>query len=184
MEPHMKTDDKEQVLLRRIKQRRKRTAGVVVVLLCLICLGVIAVISGSGGDGGGTKTVTLEISCADLAENMDRLEDEGVRDYVPEDGSILSPVEVTMDEGDTVYDILYRQCRKDNIHLESHNDPIYGSRYIEGIGHIYEKDAGKRSGWLYKVDGKQPDYGCSKYYLEGGEKIQWIYVTEYTENGE
>lgn len=177
----MDKDAKEQLLLKKIKQRRKRTFGIAATVLIIVCIGLaVTILNGNDGLVSDSRTVTLEITCSDLVRNMDRLRDDTLWEYIPENGEILSPVEVALREDDTVYDVLYRQCREDNIHLESHNDPIYDSRYIEGIGHLYEKDAGKRSGWIYEVNGTQPKYGCSKYILRGGEKIEWIFVTDYT----
>ena len=54
--------------------------------------------------------------------------------------------------------------------------PLYDSYYIEGIGHLYEFDAGPESGWMYKVNGTFPNYGCSSYVLTGGEEIVWCYT--------
>ena len=53
---------------------------------------------------------------------------------------------------------------------------LYDSYYIEGIGHLYEFDCGFESGWMYKVNGTFPNYGCSAYELQGGEDIVWCYT--------
>lgn len=63
-----------------------------------------------------------------------------------------------------------------NIQIEYSYTPLYGSYYIEGINHLYEFDCGKQSGWMYKVNGWFPNYGCSSYKLEGGETIVWAYT--------
>lgn len=41
--------------------------------------------------------------------------------------------------------------------------------------HLYEFDCGNESGWMYKVNGWFPNYGCSSYYLEDGDVIVWTY---------
>ncbi len=43
---------------------------------------------------------------------------------------------------------------------------MYNSYYVEGIGNLYEFDCGKESGWMYKVNGRFPNYGCSSYTPE------------------
>lgn len=183
----------EQELLNKVRRKRQRTIGIVVLIAAFAALAVFGLLQQTGEDprsGGGDAGaapqpdrhyVTMEITCRDLSERMDRLTDEAVREYIPEDGEILAPVRVAFAEGETVYDVLYRTCREKKIPMESSEDPVYRSRYVEGIGRLYEKDAGKRSGWTYEVDGAQPNYGCSKYRLKNGEAIRWVYVTDYTE---
>ena len=180
----------EQDLLRKIRRRRRRTIGIIIVLAVFAGLSVLGMNIEKGDKMGDTaatnksgaaldRTLTIEINCGELSENMELLTNRAVEDHVPVDGVILPPTEVSFSEGESVYDCLYRICRKKDIHLESSYDPVYESRYIEGIGHIYEKDAGKMSGWTYEVNGKRPDYGCSSYLPEGGEKVLWKYVTDY-----
>lgn len=179
----------EQELLRKTRSKRRRTIGIIIVIAVFAALAVLGMNIERGGQGDNTsatneagaaldKTLTMEISCSELSENMDRLTDKAVEDYIPKDGKILAPTEVAFAEGESVYDCLYRICRQKDIQLESSYDSVYKSRYIEGIGHLYEKDAGKMSGWVYEVDGKQPDYGCSSYKPKGGEKVLWKYVTD------
>ena len=58
------------------------------------------------------------------------------------------------------------------------NTPVYNSAYIEGISNLYEFDCGERSGWMYKVNGWFPNYGCSRYELKNGDKIEWVYTCD------
>ena len=64
------------------------------------------------------------------------------------------------------------------IQLEYAWTPMYDSYYIEGINHLYEFDCGSGSGWMYKVNGWFPNYGCSSYHLEDGDSIVWIYTCQ------
>ena len=52
----------------------------------------------------------------------------------------------------------------------------YNSAYIEGIHNLYEFDCGQLSGWIYKVNGWSPNYGCSRYDLADGDVIEWQYT--------
>ncbi len=45
---------------------------------------------------------------------------------------------------------------------------MYNSYYVEGIGNLYEFDCGSESGWMCKVNGWFPNYGCSSYTLSDG----------------
>ncbi len=60
--------------------------------------------------------------------------------------------------------------------MASRYTPLYKSYYVEGINQLYEFDCGKNSGWMYSVNGKYPNYGCSSYKLEDGDKIEWRYT--------
>ena len=60
--------------------------------------------------------------------------------------------------------------------LEYSYTPMYGSYYVEGINHLYEFDCGSQSGWMYKVNGWFPNYGCSSYKLKDGDAIVWSYT--------
>ena len=35
---------------------------------------------------------------------------------------------------------------------------------------------GNESGWMYKVNGWFPNYGCSRYALQQGDEICWMYT--------
>ncbi len=121
-------------------------------------------------------TVTLEIRCDTLSENMDYLETPSIADYIPEDGVILAKTEYKGTTDNTVFDALNTLCRNNDIHLEFSFTPIYESNYIEGIGYLYEFDGGPSSGWMYKVNDWFPNYGCSSYYLSDGDEIVWCYT--------
>ena len=67
-----------------------------------------------------------------------------------------------------MFNVLQREMRKAGIHMEFEDTPMYNSAYIEGINNLYEFDCGELSGWMYKVNGWFPNYGCSRYQLKGG----------------
>ena len=115
--------------------------------------------------GDAEYTCTLSISCATILDNMELCNKEK-RELVPEDGWILKPMTVTFYEGESVFNILQRTCKQQKIHMEFENTPIYNSAYIEGINNLYEFDVGNTSGWMYKVNGWFPNYGCSRYQLQ------------------
>ena len=66
--------------------------------------------------------------------------------------------------------------KKSKIHMEFENVPLYNSAYIEGIANIYEFDCGELSGWMYKVNDWFPNYGCSRYGLKDGDRVEWVYT--------
>jgi len=120
-------------------------------------------------------TCTISIRCDTILDNMENLT-EGKAQYVPSNGSILSSSSVQFYEGETVFDVLKRTCDAAGIQIEYSYFPIYESYYIEGMNHLYEFDCGAESGWMYKVNGWFPNYGCSAYTLEDGDTIVWCYT--------
>ena len=130
---------------------------------------------GSSGGGSDIMTCTISIQCKSILKNMDKLK-EGKNRYVPSNGIILSTSSVEFKKGETAYDVTKRACAATGIQIEASYAPIYGSYYVEGINHLYEFDCGEMSGWLYKVNGWAPNYGCSEYTLKNGDSIVWTYT--------
>lgn len=128
-----------------------------------------------------SDTVFLSIECGTILDNWDDL-DPALRyeKYVPNDGIILEKTEYVLRPKDTVYDILDRAVRYKKIQMEFQgaNENSFGSVYIQGINFLYEFSCGPLSGWMYRVNGKFPNYGCSKYELKDGDVIEWIYTCD------
>jgi len=118
---------------------------------------------------------TLSIRCDALLGNLDKLE-KAKWDLVPKDGIILAEKTVIFYEGESVFNVLLRETRRNGIHMEYVSTPIYNSAYIEGIHNLYEFDCGELSGWMYSVNGWYPNYGCSRYALKEGDRIEWEYT--------
>ena len=123
-------------------------------------------------------TCTVSISCAAILENLGRLNAEKA-DLIPADGVLLAPTAVEFTEGESVFDVLKRVCRENKIHMEVSETPDDQSAYIEGIGNLYEFDCGEGSGWMYRVNGEFPNYGCSRYTLADGDTVEWVYTCDF-----
>ena len=122
-------------------------------------------------------TCTISVSCATILNNLAWLS-PGKEELVPADGWILLPMTVTFEPGESVFDVLQRVCRELMLHMEFENTPVYNSAYIEGIGNLYEFDCGEQSGWMYKVNGIFPNFGCSQYVLQDGDVVCWVYTCD------
>lgn len=122
-------------------------------------------------------TVTLSISARSILNNMDIFNKNKI-EVLPSDGVIYQTQRVEFYEGESVFDVLLRETRKNKIHMEFNMTPIYNSNYVEGINNIYEFDCGELSGWMYKVNGWFPSYGSSRYELKDGDKIVWEYTCD------
>ncbi len=122
-------------------------------------------------------TCTFSIECSTILNNLSDLDPHKL-ELVSSDGVILAPTAVTFYEGESVYDVLGRVCKENGIHMEASWTPVYNSAYVEGINNLYEFDCGALSGWMYAVDGWYPNYGCSRYQLKDGEKVEWRYTCD------
>ena len=124
-----------------------------------------------------TYTCTFSIECSTILNNLDMLDPEKL-EMVPSGGVILAKTTVTFYEGESVFDVLQLVCQQYGIHMESSWTPIYNSAYIEGIHNLYEFDCGSLSGWMYRVNGWYPNYGCSRYQLQDGDTVEWRYTCD------
>ena len=119
----------------------------------------------------------LSVSCEMILNNWDKLNPDK-HELIPADGIIFPLTEVTFYEGETVFNVLQREMKKNKLHLEFVNTPLNNSYYIEGINNIYEYDCGELSGWTFKVNGWFSEYGCSRFLLKDGDVIEWVYTCD------
>lgn len=122
-------------------------------------------------------TVTLSVTAKTILDNMDSFNKDKL-EVLPEGGVIYKAQTVTFYEGESVFDVLLREMKKNKIHMEFSMTPIYNSNYVEGINNLYEFDCGELSGWMYKVNGWFPNYGSSRYVLKDGDVVDWVYTCD------
>ena len=127
--------------------------------------------------GSSAFRCTISICCSTILDNLGLCDPEKT-ELVPADGWILQPLTVTFYEGESVFNVLQRVCKQQKIHMEFESTPIYNSAYIEGIHNLYEFDVGELSGWMYSVNDWFPNYGCSRYALQDGDVICWVYTCD------
>lgn len=120
-------------------------------------------------------TCVMTIQCTTLLDNLDALE-ENLHKYVPEDGYMVNQMSVSIKEGASAYELLEMVCKAQGIHLDATHTAVDSGYYVRGIGYLYEKNAGKMSGWLYKVNGEIPNKGASNYILQEGDHIAFVYT--------
>ena len=120
---------------------------------------------------------TISIRCDVLLDNMDALDAEK-RDLVPQDGCLLAETAVPLEENDTVFDVLQRIVREQKLQMEFNTTPLYDSKYIEGIGNLYEMDAGALSGWTFSINGTFPGCGLNLCPVSDGDVIRILYTCD------
>lgn len=126
------------------------------------------------GEEQGEYFCTLTIRCDTVLQNRSDLVPSKA-EFIPADGLLLPETRVAFTQGETVFDLLKRVCAEQSIQLEYSWTPLHDSYYIESIAHLYEFDCGSESGWMYQVNGEFPNYGCSSYILEDGDRVVWAY---------
>lgn len=167
------------------KSKRKRFAKIaaIVLIAAVVCGVIIYNFSGRHAKNGGARgsiEVTIEIRCDKLADNMEALKKPELKKYIPEDGTILSPATFEMKKGATAFDLTRKACDENNIQFEYKKSVTYNSIYVKGINYLYEFSAGKKSGWMYEVNGRSPEYGADQFELKTGDRVLWYYVVDYT----
>ena len=102
------------------------------------------------------------ISCKTVLSNKSALQSNY---QIPSGGKIYEK-KMEFEEGDTVMDVLKR----------TGVDIDVSKGYVAGIDGLYEFDCGKNSGWMYRVNGKFPNYMAGKCKLHDGDKVEWLYT--------
>ena len=127
--------------------------------------------------GKGQYSCTVSIECKTILPKLSGMNPK-LRKLIPEDGVILEGETVYFDEGDTVFDVLKKVCRENDISLEYNYVPAFKTVYIEGIADLYEFDGGNLSGWQYSVNGEFVMLGCSAKTVSDGDVVSWRYTCD------
>ena len=93
-------------------------------------------------------------------------------------GYMLRSCAVTVNSGDTAYDVLCRACSDNSISINAKGTG-YGI-YVAGIGGLDEKEVGSDSGWMYYINGTAPQKACSKYKVSPGDTVLFYYTVDYS----
>lgn len=93
-----------------------------------------------------------------------------------ETGAILKSTKVSIEEGDTVLDVLKKVTKQNRIQMEYRGSGA--TAYIEGIQNLYEFDKGPKSGWMYSVNGTFMKKGAGTTEVKPGDKIEWVYTLD------
>lgn len=141
--------------------------------------------SGNGNSGNNSQNTrpagriiscTIEIRCDNATARKDSITNQGIRDSIPDDGTILEVTTYTGKEGFTVYDVLAEVTAAHNPVI-----PIVANAdrsYVSSINNLSEKNVGPTSGWTYRVNGVLPMMAANQYKVKDGDVIKWIYVCQ------
>ena len=141
--------------------------------------------SNSGNNSQNTRpagkviSCTIEIRCDNATARKDTITNPGIRDAIPDDGTILEVTTYTGNEGFTVYDVLAAVTAMHNpvIPIVANSD----RSYVSSINNLSEKNVGPTSGWTYRVNGVLPMMAANQYTVKDGDVIRWIYVCQWND---
>lgn len=156
-----------------LKKRSFKTYLLIVIIAAAAAAAITFLNFSSAGDyygskkelSGSTVNTTVSIYCDTIA---------GEKDFIPEDGIILENAPVVINDGDTAYDQIVAAARQYSLSLETKG--ASSDAYVSGLAFIYEFDFGELSGWMFKINGKFSDVGCSSVVLSEGDLVEWVYT--------
>lgn len=112
------------------------------------------------------------------SDKVHTLKDGGLQEWINED--------VTINTNMTVKDALCIALEEKGLSQKGSFYEQYDSWYVSGIQipgtekYLEEFTNGANSGWMYTVNGRHPDVGVDRYYLEDGDEIIFHYTDEHT----
>ena len=103
--------------------------------------------------------------------------------YLPEYVTWIPTTRYTLDEDATVYDLFTEALNEAGLYsVGAENNyvrTIYAPTILGGYA-LSEFTNGKRSGWMYTVNGLHPDVGLKDKTLQDGDIVVWHYVNDYS----
>lgn len=119
----------------------------------------------------GKIIVSLSIDCKNaIAYGI--LDDPDYADILPQNGIIYANASLEAEEGESVLSLLKRTLKANNMVYTIQNS----SGYVRSIAGLSEFDCGQQSGWMYKVNGKLPNFSCKYYDLQVGDRVEFVYT--------
>ena len=126
-----------------------------------------------------TIRVTFRLIGAKLA---DEDVDLGAKRYMPDYVTWIATTAYEMEEGATVYDLWVKATGDAGIKsvgaAKNYVSAVYAPDSLGGY-ELAEFTNGKRSGWMYTINGKHPGYGLKEQKLTDGDVVIWHYVNDY-----
>ncbi|MCD7741349.1 MAG: DUF4430 domain-containing protein [Ruminococcus sp.] len=172
-----------------MKANKNKFLNLFVILLFLaifIFIIVFAIRPSNSGDFSSTNvdntiyvTLTIDYSAVLEEDNYSKLSDNLKDDEILSDsGTFLNDIEIELSDESTVLDALILACNENNLSLdyEPASKVLQNTAYINGIGGLYEGDCTKSSGWVYCVNGIEPDVGTDDYLLSDNDEILFEFI--------
>lgn len=124
--------------------------------------------------------VTMRLIGAELAEKD---VDLGAAKYMPNYVTWIPTTEYELDEEATVYDLWVKATGDAGIRSvgadKNYVSTVYAPDSLGGYA-LSEFTNGRRSGWMYTINGRHPGYGLKEQELRDGDVVIWHYVNDYS----
>ena len=137
--------------------------------LALAVIMVFAMCSCGKTESDESIQFALSINCSKIAENMEAVENEAIRDLIPEDGIVFEEAAIATGNAGSVMDATIEFCKAMKISFDN------SQGYLTMLADISAGDCGGYSGWLVKINGEFPQVGADEIDLQDGDTIEWIY---------
>lgn len=120
------------------------------------------------------KSIQVSIDVQSLLAVLDQIENQAVKNSIPSNGILLSPIEISFQEGDTALSALEKSIAG-TMPIEVQRSFL--GAYVSSINNIPEKLVGGIAGWTYEVNGQQINQSADSYLLKPGDRLVWKYIT-------
>lgn len=117
-------------------------------------------------------SVTIEIRCDRVVSKKAEIKNDGIRNSIPDDGTILKKTVYNVPESADVYTLLATAAADNNISIKANTD----KSYVSSINNISQMLLTQQSGWKYSVNGVVPGMAAKDYRLSDGDFVKWFFV--------
>ena len=127
----------------------------------------------------GEITVTFRlIGALEATQDVDLTNDS----YLPEYVTWIPTTTYSLDAGAMVYDVFMEALKDAGLSQvgadSNYVRTIYAPSCLGGYA-LSEFTNGKRSGWMYTVNGSHPNQGLKNWELKDGDIVVWHYINDY-----
>ena len=153
-----------------------------ILILAAATVGIILLIrpaQGKNMPSEGELTVSVVIECPDLMEekNFKKLKQSVKDSGLLDGGATIAEETVSLPDGSTAMDALKEVCGQNDLALDIQKAAVNGmTDYVSGIGGLHAGDCTKRSGWVYYLDGTEPDIGLEQCAVSDGCKLKLEFI--------
>lgn len=116
--------------------------------------------------------VSIEITCTSAVEKKPQIQNEGIKNSIPDDGIILKKTSYKVPENADVYTLLAKVAADNNIPIKANTNKTY----VSSINNLAQMMLSQQSGWKYSVNDKIPSAAACDYKLSDGDTVKWFYV--------
>ena len=127
-------------------------------------------------DDDGKLHVTMRLIGAELASKD---VDLGKEAYLPNYVTWIPTTQYAVEEGTTVYDLWALATWQYGIKSVGAEKNYVATVYSPSGYALSEFTNGRRSGWMYTINGRHPGFGLKEQPLHDGDMIVWHYVSDY-----